>query len=337
MKSKHLIAAGFLALIAASAQADIGYQYVTVGDPGNANDPATGSIYGEVDYTYDIGKYDVTLNQYVTFLNAVAKADPYGLYNSRMTDPNSAGISQSGSSGSYSYSVIGSGNRPVAAVSWFDAARFANWVQNGQLTGLETAATTEEGAYTLDGATSGIILKNANAVNWIPTESEWYKAAYFDPTASGGTGGYWTYATRSNTAPGNVVGNGTNQANFNTIANGFYSVTQSNVYDTNQNYLTNVGAFTNSASAYGTYDQNGDVNNWNDAVSGNDRGVRGGSWGSNAVNLASSYRVLVVPGAEGSTTGFRLASVSVPEPGVAMSLLLAGGWLLARRRRSSAT
>lgn len=53
-----------------SAQADIGYQFVTVGDPGNANDTATGGTYGGVSYVYDIGKYDVTLNQYTTFLNA---------------------------------------------------------------------------------------------------------------------------------------------------------------------------------------------------------------------------------------------------------------------------
>ena len=58
-------------LAAPSAFADIGYQFVTVGDAGNANDTATGSLYGGVSYTYAIGQYDVTLNQYTTFLNAV--------------------------------------------------------------------------------------------------------------------------------------------------------------------------------------------------------------------------------------------------------------------------
>jgi formylglycine-generating enzyme required for sulfatase activity len=135
-------------------------------------------------------------------------------------------------------------------------------------------APTELGAYTLGGAVSGSILKNVNARDWIPTEDEWYKAAYYDPNKGGpGTGGYWTYATRSDTAPGNVVGSGANRANYN---NGVYAVTQSGSYSAPQNYLTDVGAFTDSASAYGTYDQNGDVYQWNDTViTGPLRGLRG--------------------------------------------------------------
>ena len=39
---------------------------------------------GAVDYNYSIDKYDVTLGQYTQFLNAVAKTDTYGLYNSYM-------------------------------------------------------------------------------------------------------------------------------------------------------------------------------------------------------------------------------------------------------------
>ena len=40
-------------------------QFVTVGNPGNAADPATGSLYGAVPYTYQMGKYDVTAGQYI--------------------------------------------------------------------------------------------------------------------------------------------------------------------------------------------------------------------------------------------------------------------------------
>lgn len=316
-----------------SAQADIGYQFVTVGDPGNANDTATGGTYGGVSYVYDIGKYDVTLNQYTTFLNAVASSDPYGLYNTSMaTDLNVAGISRSGSSGSYSYSVIGGGNRPVTYVSWFDAARFSNWLQNGQPTGLgEVAGSTEQGAYTLNGATSGIINKNVNALYWIPTENEWYKAAYYDPTLNGGAGGYWTYATKSNTAPGNNASNPTlaNQANYN---NGVYSVTQSSSYSSTQNYLTDVGLFSNSASAYGTFDQNGEAYQWNDAViTGGLRGLRGGPWSFNSSGLQSSNWGDIPPETDQGTIGFRLATV--PEPSVAVSMIVGGLLMLARRKR----
>ena len=43
-------------------------QFVTVGGPGNAADPATGSLYGSVGYTYQMGEYDVTVGQYCQFL-----------------------------------------------------------------------------------------------------------------------------------------------------------------------------------------------------------------------------------------------------------------------------
>jgi sulfatase modifying factor 1 len=203
MKTSRIIAALFaVALAPLSAHAVITIDTVTVGNAGNAND-STG--FGGVDYTYNIGTYEVSLLQYAGFLNAVAATDTYSLYNTNLgTDLNVAGISQSGSSGSYSYSVIGDGNRPVTWVSWFDAARFTNWLGNGQPTGAQGAGTTETGAYTLNGATTGIgFTRNAGATWGIPSENEWYKAAYYDPSLNGGTGGYWLYPTRSNSVPGN--------------------------------------------------------------------------------------------------------------------------------------
>ena len=56
-------------------------QFVTVGNPGNVADT---SGYGAVPYVYQMGKYDVTIAQYVQFLNDVAASDPYGLYNPNM-------------------------------------------------------------------------------------------------------------------------------------------------------------------------------------------------------------------------------------------------------------
>ena len=307
--------------IAPAAFADIGYDFVTVsfGFSGNADD--VGDI-GGVEYTYSIGEYDVTLNQYVTFLNAVAQTDPYSLYNpSLATDLNVAGIKRKGASGHYTYAVIGSGSRPVTYVSWFDAARFCNWLQNGQPAGLgEVAASTEQGAYTLNGANSGIILKNANAVYWIPSGSEWYKAAYYHPQI--GTvysfvpAGYYQYATQANASevPGNYLPAknkaGTENANY---YNGLYSVTQSSVYSSSQNFLTDVGAFKNSPSYYGTYDQNGDVSQWNDEVfNGNPqtRGAWGGSWsgGSSAMYSYFTTANSADPRTGNSTLGFRVAS-----------------------------
>lgn len=236
---------------------------MAVGDPGNAAD-STG--YGAVASHFAIGKYEVTIGEYTVFLNAVAASDPYGLYSVLMSSElNVAGISRSGSPGSFSYAVSGPSGaalpgaetpqgRPIAYVSWFDAARFANWMHNGATVG----ADTENGAYTLNGDTNGSMApaRNPDAKWWIPTENEWYKAAYYK---GGGTNaGYWLYPTRSDAVPGNLIGGATNQSNYR-LDNGVYSVIQGSNLFASQNHLTDVGAFSNSASPYGTFDQGGNL------------------------------------------------------------------------------
>jgi formylglycine-generating enzyme len=288
-------------------------EMVKVGNAGNGTDAGNASavsVYGEVPYEYSIGKYEVTLAQYAAFLNAVAATDVHNLYNASMaTDLNIAGITQNGASPNFTYSVIGDGARPVTYVSWFDAARFCNWLHNGRPSGAQDATTTENGAYPLNGATSGglTITRNPGAKFWIPSEDEWYKAAYHQPSGQlGDIDDYWLYPTRSNTVPGNTIGASANHANFFTSV---FSVTQSGSFDSNQNYLTAVGSYPGSASFYGTFDQGGNVFEWNDAViSGSFRGLRGGSWGFLEGFLRSSFRSNNIPVTEINNIGFRVAS-----------------------------
>jgi len=304
----------------------------TVGNIGNANG-STG--YGSVAYEYKIQTTEVNLFQYTAFLNAVAATDTYNLYNTNMgTNTNIAGISRSGSSGSYTYAVTGTGERPVTYVSWFDAARFANWVANGQPTGAQGDPTTENGAYTLNGATSGVSFAR-NGINpntsetttyWIPSENEWYKAAYYQPQAQGGDAdNYCFYPTASNTMAGNTIGLA-NSANYN---DGNYAKDQNSL----PTYLTDGGAYgVNSASFYGTYAQGGNVGEWNDAVISSSRGLRGGAWTDPVGNLRSSTRTYFDPTDESAIIGFRGASV--PEPSTAMLIMLGGaGYLLLKRRK----
>jgi formylglycine-generating enzyme required for sulfatase activity len=270
----------------------------------------------------------VTVAQYTAFLNSAAPTDPYGLYNTAMgSNLNIAGISRSNSSGSFAYNVIeASGNRPIAYVSWFDAARFANWMHNGATNG----ASTETGAYTLNGATNGIILKNPDAIWWIPSADEWFKAAYYK--AGGTNAGYWLYPTQSDAQPGNQVGNATNQSNYR--SNNTYSVTQSTNYSSTQAYLTEVGAFESSPSAYQTFDQGGNLGEWNDdVIQDSFRSVRGLGWGFDAASQQATTRSMIAPHQEGMDYGFRLATV--PEPSTYMLLLMSAGgalWLASRRR-----
>ena len=299
----------------------INYTLVTVANPGNASDPETD--FGGVDYTYQIGKYDVTIAQYTAFLNAVAKlVDTYSLYNVNMeTDLNSAGIARSGSLGSYTYSVMinsgSSANRPITYVTWLDAARFANWMANGQPNGFQNSKTTENGAYNLNGAMSGnAVVKNTINPNtnkppsyFIPTYNEWYKAAFYSPKLNNGAGGYYLYATESDSPPGNTIGSTPNQAN--NFPATVMCVTQSPDYlYATQNYLTDVGAFNGSPSYYGTFDQNGDVYQWNDLDGSATpyRGLAGGYWfaGANAMQ-SLIYSTNSLTGTDNGT-GFRLAA-----------------------------
>ena len=321
-------AAAFVLLVPFSAEAlGVTISWSTVGDPGNAPDPATDGLCGAVNYVYDIGTYDVTTGQYTALLNAVAASDPYGLYYSGMaTDLPTAGIARSGSAGSYSYSVIGNPNMPAFDTSWGDAARMANWMQNGQPNGAEGMGTTETGAYTLNGATSNAnlmaVTRNTTATIFIPSEDEWYKAAYFNPA----NGSYWVYPTQSRTTLSNVLSaSGTSNANYyNDFASG------NAAYTDPINLLTPVGTFAGSPGPYGTYDMGGDVFQWNEAVvTDSTRGLRGGSWNDNDFALASTTRYdgLGDPTYNNDFIGFRLASLpapaSTPEPG-ALSLLACG-------------
>jgi formylglycine-generating enzyme len=108
------------------------------------------------------------------------------------------------------------GDKPVNYVSWFDAARVSNWLMNG----ATSSSSTETGAYTLNGGqTSGTApAVNPGATFYVPTEDQWYKAAYYK---GGGTNaGYWNYATQSDTAPTAVtagitgIGSAGNTGNF---------------------------------------------------------------------------------------------------------------------------
>jgi formylglycine-generating enzyme required for sulfatase activity len=323
---------------AAVASAQVTIVTVPVGDPGNAPDTqvmfdgTTG--YGAVSYAYNIGKYDVTVGQYTTFLNAVAKTDTYGLYNTSMGsgDPTyGCGISQTGSPGSYIYAPTKNPNFPVNYVSFWDACRFTNWLQNGQPTGAEGVGTTETGAYDLtvpNGITNNTITRSTGATWAVASENEWYKAAYYDPNKNGvGQAGYWAYPTKSDSVPSNVLSaTGTNNTNYYD-----YYGTGNGGYTDPVNYLTAVGAFAASPSAYGTFDQGGDVFQWNDtSISGSDRGLRGGSFGDFDGYLQSGYRYNLIPTNEYLDIGFRVSQV--PEPASLGILGFGVMGMLVRRR-----
>ncbi|MCX8495799.1 MAG: SUMF1/EgtB/PvdO family nonheme iron enzyme [Akkermansiaceae bacterium] len=304
MKVQNALTLAASAVLFTSANADITIDWVTIGNANNAADTADGDVnttgtqmYGSVDHIYKIGKYEVTNAQYGAFLNAKGQSNTNGIYNSSMS---SNGITQSGSSGTFSYSVTsGFENKPVVYVSWFDAARFSNWLGNGQ-----GAGDTETGAYTLSNATSGIITVNVGATVYIPSEDEWYKAAYYNPA----TTTYTVFPNGQNTIT-------TTDANYNNSVGS----------------TTNVGTYSGDPSSYGTFDQGGNVGEWADGISGTSRVRRGGRFDNVESSLAAYTRGAGVPTSESNSLGFRVASV--PEPTSIVLTILASCTILIRRKR----
>ncbi|MDX2018021.1 MAG: SUMF1/EgtB/PvdO family nonheme iron enzyme [Planctomycetota bacterium] len=278
------VAVAVTGLASSVASAQVTIATVAVGNPGNNGDPETG--FGGVRDEYRIGIYEVTNAQYVVFLNAKAVDDRYNLYNPFMGGA-MGGIARTGSPGAWSYSVIpGRGARPVNYVSFWDACRFVNWLHNGQGSG-----DTETGVYTL---TASAILANSVARNpgwrWaITSEQEWYKAAYYQPYTEGGDeDDYWLFPTGGNSvSPG--------QAN----------------YDNPLGMLVSVGQY--APNYAGTYDQGGNVWEWNESIIfGSARGLRGGSFDLSDGLLAATVRNSGGPADEGFSIGFRVSQSDEP-------------------------
>ena len=155
------------------------------------------------------------------------------------------------------------GNKPVNFVSFFDSMRFVNWLENGQPTG---GSGTESGVYTIGNGLNET--RAPGATFFIPSEDEWYKAAYHQPAVQGGdTDDYWLYPTASNSVPtvatansvGDINNPGANVANYGSGADW-------NGQDGNVTTVGSAGPL--SASFYGTFDQGGNVREWNEAVIG---------------------------------------------------------------------
>ena len=279
--------------LASSAPA-VTIDWVTVGVPGNGCDPQSQGCFGSVAYGYQISKYEVTNAQYAEFLNAVASNDIHGLYSTNMGSPNfNGGITQAcapGGNAPGTYGVIaGRGDMPVNWVSFYDAMRFANWLHNGKPTGAQDDTTTEDGAYTFSGHES-VGARNAGAAIFIPSEDEWYKAAYYDAASTS----YFDYPAGSDTQTTCATPTATpNRGNCNGAVGD----------------LTDVGSYTGSASPYGTFDQGGNVFEWNEAI---------------VIWPRSSSRAVF-------RIGFRVAMVSEPGTGL---LVIAGLLALALVRKA---
>lgn len=332
--------------------------FVSVDDPNNEADVETG--FGAVSSNFQIGTYQVTAAQYALFLNAITPIENrYGLYDERMTsDPDVACITYNSDEFPHYKPISGREDFPITYVDLFCAVRFCNWMSHGcpsinstAFTPDEINAITETGAYTIycdqdsQGPITQWIKATASAPFFIPTEDQWYKAAYYhhdtgkiitydpeDPIVSvqnQPSFKYWNYPTQSMNAPLNSPSEFTDDV----LANYFHHEVSSfwgpnyttdtwsywnSSYLHSGAYLTPVGKFSNSSGPYGTFDMAGNVNEWifsDDAGANPDQplcAIRGGSWQSTSVDLNRQTRHLIAAITKSNTIGFRIACQEAP-------------------------
>ncbi len=311
MKRSHLVAAllaAFTLSIQPSAQADtfgggttnqFTVDFVNISQTNNTADTTT---YGAVPYEYRMGKNEISQLQ-------ITKATQIGMANV--------------SAGAWS------NNQPAANISWYEAAAFVNFLNtnSGKTAAYDLTFSNSQWSMALQSSSNAWtaggtnLYRNKNAFYFLPSENEWYKAAYYNPGGSN----YFLYPTGSDTAP-TAVASGTNAGTA--------------VYDD----PFSVPAIVESAgglSPYGTMGQGGNVWEWNESAfagtnssSSEDRALRGGGWGNTEFSLRSSSRNSIDPTLQNDLVGFRVASV--PEPSTAVLVLMAGGaWLLRKRLRRS--
>ncbi len=304
--------------------------FVDIGNAGNVAD-TTGqpNSAGAVSYSYGIGKYEVS-------------RDMINKYNSDYGTSNNLEISLFDLESNPFANIPGGNDKdnPATGVSWNEAARFTNWLNTS--TGGSAAYN-----FTTNGVNDNIALwsagdagynasnpfRNSRAKYVLPSMDEWYKAAYYDPQANGGAGGYSDFPNGLDTAPTAVAsGTGVNTAVYGQLL----GQGPAKVH------------LAGGASPYGVVGLGGNATEWQESAydganndSSESRVIRGGRWDRPAGNMKSLFNSNTFgnqPTADSGQVGFRVASVSssaasVPEPGTFGVLSLVGLALVAYRKR----
>lgn len=276
--------------------------FVNIGFADNAADTVDGDQYtdgmqnyGTVEYNYRIGMFEVTINQFMKAYdldNRIGDGDEdYWNRNTR---------------------TVGSG-APASMVAWNEAAKFCNWLTTGDaLTGVY-----EFNDY---GQLTGInrsYRNNDNLAYVLPTEDEWYKAAFFKSDASG----YSLYATGSDNDIDLIHG----------TPSGWNYKSMSGVYvngEPNYMWVTGFGG----EEQNGTYDMMGNVWEWcesiydGELVEMSERVFRGGGALDVKGHLRSYTRGFPAETTERNTLGFRVASIDYHVPKSFICPAIEFGW-----------
>jgi hypothetical protein len=169
---------------------------------------------GGVSYGYGIGQLEITVSQYVAFLNT---ADPKGTNKHELWSTDESGTSwpkfgqidfssSAGLGRHYTLSAPQWADKPYGFANFLRSARFDNSLYNGRLISKKASSeggfsyvtyrvrlsrNTESGMYDM---TKRAMTRSRKTGFVIPSQDEWIKAAYYDPNG-GGKYSYWEYPT----------------------------------------------------------------------------------------------------------------------------------------------
>lgn len=266
-----IMALGAVTLCTASAQA----QWVTI--PGPPRNPDDKTSYGSVYYTYEILDHEVTIAEFrkaYTNDNNIGNDDYDRVLNSR------DGLND---------------KAPATKVSWYEAAKYANYLTSGNASNgvyrFENAPLSGDNdeSASFSGVDREGALRKYGVYYAVPTEDEWYKAAYYNLAEQK----YYEYAHGSNTQPPQATAGEKPATGWN--------------YDN----PTKDGAWLTTS---GTKEQNGTYNMMGNVAEpcrdmfGNIV-LRGGNFKQDAERFRSDYRSIVDPAKEHTLFGFRIVRV----------------------------
>lgn len=322
-----------------------GIDFVTIGNPGNAPWTGGGSTNnrGEVDYTYRIGRFEVTTAQWCEFMNSALDRPANDRIPDVFAPTQWGGVPTTPVNGGQRFRVpTGNDMLPTGGVDWRTCAIYCNWLCNGKsnnrsafLSGAYDVTTF--GFYNNGSTFTDQLTRTPGAQYFIPSLDEMMKASHWDPNRHGsGQGGWWLYSNGSDTpyvyGPAGVLVNGQLAT-----ANAAWGSANFPGHDP---FSISLGAYTGVTSPWGLFDVAGGTSEWleeahriPDEQYPRDRYLDGSGWDTVAGN---ADRVNAFGGGQwptyfGYEVGFRIAA-AVPAP--AGSLALGGALLfLARRRR----
>ena len=335
-----LIVAGAANADAQTAPPDYGFNFITIGDVGNAaydgldlGSTVTGR--GSVGYEYRIAKTELRTSQFVDFMSVLGTIDPDFVQINAPLEWGAVGSFQP--EGSIRFQLISeeAGNWPVSGFSWRVAAMYTNWLHNDK---AQTLAAVSNGAYDISTFVSnpdgpGFLdqtSRNPDAKYWIPSFDEWLKAAHYDPDKAGpGEGGWWQFP------------NGTDEPLTPGLPGELGAQTSYGVDLGGEEWQIPIGAYPDVKSPWGLLDVSGGAAEWTETWSNERNSSRlwGGSFAGPRLfdDLGVDQDVLWRTGANGPNftfqdIGLRLAS-SVPSPGVGTTLIACSLLASVRRRR----